>query len=125
MTAKNMGLVWIVVSDIKKAIEFYTKTVGLKLTEFNEEYGWAELSAPGGGTLLGLAVQNEYDNMKPGSNAVVTLTVDNLQKSIQEFQKKNVKLVGDVMEVPNIVKLQTFVDSDGNHFQLVESLGGH
>lgn len=120
---KSIGLAWIVVKDLKKAIKFYTEVVGLELKEVQEEFGWAELEGRNGdGAKLGIAVENDIDNMKPGSNAVVTMTVDNLDKAVKEMHKKGVKLEGGVMEIPGQVKLQTMKDSDGNHFQLVELL---
>lgn len=121
MQAKGIFLSWIVVKDIRKAIEFYTKTVGFALKEFNEHFGWAELSGPQG-TLLGLAQENSECGSKAGTNAVVTISVASMAQAIKSFQEKGVKLVGEVMEVPGHVKLQTFEDADGNTFQLVEEL---
>jgi catechol 2,3-dioxygenase-like lactoylglutathione lyase family enzyme len=66
MNVKGMYLSWIVVKDIKEAIEFYTKTLGLKLNNYDENYGWAELSGSEGGAILGIAQQNDFDKMPPG-----------------------------------------------------------
>ncbi len=117
-----MNLAWIVVSDFKKAIEFYTKVVGLKLMEINEQYGWAELEGPHGGARIGIAQQCDQmnDGVKPGQNAVVTFTVDNIEDSVADFSKKGVKLIGKIQEVPGHVKMQTVCDVDGNTFQLCE-----
>lgn len=121
MKLKSMDLVWISVNDIKKAVKFYTETVGLKLKEFNEQYGWAELEGEHGGARVGLAqCQNTPDALKPGQNAVMTFTVDNLQTAITSLGKQGVKLIGQVQEVPGQVKLQMAADTDGNCFQLVE-----
>ena len=125
MSIQGINLAWVVVRDIKKAVKFYTEVVGLKLEEMSEEYGWAELSGHAGGIRLGIAQQNDRDPIRPGQNAVVTLTVENLTKAAADLTKKGVKTVGEVVEVPNMVKLQMIVDQDGNHFQLVEMLQGH
>lgn len=116
-----MHLAWIVVKDIKKAIKFYTETVGMKLLEFDERYGWAELSGQDNGARLGIAQKNDREKVQPGQNAIVTLSVENLEKAKADLVKKGAKMEGDIMEVPGIVKLQMVVDQDGNHFQLVES----
>lgn len=124
MNLKSMNLAWIVVNDLKKAIKFYTETVGLKLMEFNEQFGWAELEGSEGGARMGLAqaqLKSEED-VQPGQNAVLTFTVQNLEKAIAELIEKGAKLVGKVQEVPGHVKLQTVSDIDGNRFQLVEIL---
>ena len=51
-----------------------------------------------------------------------TFTVPDIKKAIGEMSKKGVKLIGEMMEVPGHVKLQFFVDADGNTFQIVEEL---
>ncbi len=122
MTVKEIGLCWIVVKDIKAAVKYYQEVVGLKLAEFNEEYGWAEMEGHDGGSRLGIAQENPQENVKAGQNAVITFTVDNLEKVKTSMLKKGAKCVGDVMEVPGHVKMQTVVDSDGNSFQICELL---
>ena len=119
-----MDLVWIVVEDLKKAIKFYTDTVGLKLMEQNDEYGWAELSTPGGGTKLGIAQKcpKSEDVVLPGQNAVMTFTVASLDQAIADMMAKGAELVGKIQEVPGHVKMQMISDVDGNKFQLVEVL---
>ncbi len=122
MTINKIELAWIVVADIEKAIEFYTKILGLKLNEFHKEFGWAELSGTEGGALLGIAQANDNECLQPGENAVVTLTVSDIVKAKEELSKKNVTFMGDILEVPYVVKLQLLTDSDGNKLQLVQSL---
>lgn len=122
MTANAIKLVWIVVKDLKSAIEFYTKTVGLTLKEHSPEFGWAELVAKEDGARLGLAQESEAFHLKAGSNAVPTVTVDNIETAKTSFLNQGVRLIGETMEVPGHVKLQTFQDRDGNTFQLVEML---
>ncbi|MDR3623776.1 MAG: VOC family protein [Chlamydiales bacterium] len=126
MYAKSMGLVWIVVRDLKKAIHFYTENVGLRLMNSNEEYGWAELQGSEGGARLGIAqMRGGKEKIKPGENAVLTFTVENIEKAKADALKKGVKAIDDIEEVVGHVKMQLFVDQDGNHFQLVEMLGDH
>jgi predicted enzyme related to lactoylglutathione lyase len=122
MNLTSMGLAWIVVNDLKQAIEFYTKTVGLKLMEHNEQYGWAELEGHSGGARLGIAQKctKEEDTNKPGQNAVVTFTVKSLETAVAEMMEKGAKLVGEKEVIPGHVSMQMAEDSDGNKFQLVE-----
>lgn len=124
MNLKSMDLAWIVVNDLKKAIKFYTETIGLKLMECNEQFGWAELEGNEGGARIGLA-QTQLkcgEDIQPGQNAIPTFTVGSLEKAIAELIKKGTTLIGTVQEVPGHVKLQTVSDIDGNRFQLVEVL---
>jgi predicted enzyme related to lactoylglutathione lyase len=122
MSVKEIGLSWIVVKDIKSAVQYYTEVVGLKLSEFNEQYGWAELEGHDGGCRLGIAQENPQEKVKAGQNAVITFTVDNLEKSKAKMIKLGAKCEGDVMEVPGHVKMQTIIDQDGNCFQICEIL---
>lgn len=122
MPIQSIDLAWIVVKDLKSAIKFYTEIVGLKLHELHEQCGWAELSGHNGGARLGIAQKSDYEPLQPGQNAVITLTVPNIAQTIAELSQKKVKMIGEVLEVPGQVKLQTAIDEDGNHFQLVEVL---
>ena len=91
MQVKEIGLSWIVVKDIKAAVDYYTNVVGLKLMEFNEQYGWAELEGYEGGSRLGIAQENPQEKVLAGQNAVVTFTVGNLDLAKAEMVKKGVK----------------------------------
>ena len=121
MNIQGMHLAWVVVKKLDDAIKFYTDVVGLQLKKVSKENGWAELSGPTG-AILGITEQNNWDGKKPGANAVVTITVTNLQKARDALMKKGAALAGEIMEVPGHVKLQTFHDRDGNTLQLVQTL---
>jgi predicted enzyme related to lactoylglutathione lyase len=122
MAIKSINLVWVSVKDFKGSVKFYKDVLGLKLNEINEEYNWAEFSGQEGGALLGIGVPRIKDFVQPGQNAVVTFTVDDIVKTKEELGKKGVKMLGEIEEVPGIVKMQTFVDDNGNHAQLVQIL---
>jgi predicted enzyme related to lactoylglutathione lyase len=121
-----MKLAWIAVHDLKKAIQFYTDVVGLEVKELSEQFGWAELEGSEGGARVGLAqmpaTSKEKEDVQPGQNAILTFTVPNLEKAIEDLTNKKTTLIGDIQEIPGCVKLQMASDSDGNRFQLVELL---
>lgn len=121
--AKEIGLVWISVKDLQKAVTFYTTVIGLKLLEISEEYGWAELEGHEGGARLGIAQYSEDGcPVKPGQNGVISYTVDHLENAIEELHKQGAVLLGDLEEVPGHVKMQLVQDIDGNIFHIVEVL---
>lgn len=123
MAVKSLDLVWIVVADLQRAVRYYTEIVGLQVDSIDINFGWAELSGVDGGAVLGIAQKNDQDNMEPGSNGVIALNVDDLVATKAEMVKKgNVTFIGDIMEIPGHVKLQTCEDIDGNRFQLAEQL---
>ena len=126
MIAKRSDLSWIMVSDIKKAKKFFTEVLGLEVRTDNSEYNWLELMPKDGGAMLGIGQANADSDcgkdVLPGSNAIVTFTVDNLEATKAEFEKKGVNILGDIMEVPGHVKMLLFSDLDGNKFQVCELL---
>lgn len=121
MNVTGMKLAWIVVKDLQSAIKFYEEIVGLTLQSHNPEYGWAELSGPEG-LILGIAQENSQMEVKAGENAIVTVTVKDIEKARDAFLLQGAKLIGDIVEVPGHVKMQTFTDKDGNVLQLVQML---
>lgn len=120
MSIKSMDLAWMVVKDVKAAIKFYTEVVGLKVREFNEDFGWAELIGKDEKFALGLAQDSDDSPIHPGHNAVITLTVEDIEKSKNELHKKGVKFIGEILEIPGHVKMLLCQDIDGNNFQVVQ-----
>ena len=120
---KRMDLAWITVADYQKARDFFVKTLGMKVLNETPEYGWGEFGAHEGGASLGVAQVNpQHSSEKPGSNAIMTFTVDDIVAKKRELESKGVKFEGHIIEVPGHVKMATFIDKDGNKFQIVEDL---
>lgn len=121
MKSNGMHLAWITVADIKSSIKFYTETIGFELFEFNEEFGWAEVGNKDGAR-LGIAQFTPQAQSSVGTNAVVTISVDDIETSRKELLEAKVHLIDEIIEVPGVVKMQTFQDPDGNTFQLCQIL---
>lgn len=120
---KKMSLAWIAVNDINASKKFFKDTLGLDVINDTPEYGWMELKAPGTDFTLGVGQAREgHETEKAGMNAVVTMTVDDIVKSKAALEAKGVKFIDEIIEVPGHVKMVTFVDKDGNKFQLVQEL---
>jgi predicted enzyme related to lactoylglutathione lyase len=122
MQIKSMEMAWMSVKNLKEAVSFYTEVIGLKLMEMDEKYGWAELQGHEGGARLGLAQISNEGNLFAEKNAIVTMTVENLDKACAELKQKGASCVGPVEEVEGHVRLQMVQDKDGNRFQLVQKL---
>ena len=121
MKTKSLGLIWIAAKDVKKAVQYYTDVIGLKLLQFHEQYGWAELQGHDGGTRFGIAQMNS-DEWLPGQNGCPTLEVADLDQAKTEAKKNRAHFLGDIVEVPGHVRMQMVADPDGNRFQLVQKL---
>ncbi len=124
---KRMDLGWITVSDYARAKKFFTETLGLQIIADAPEWNWMELQGSEGGASLGIGASTDtesqdYKLVPPGSNTIMTLTVEDLVVAQKALSAKGVKFLGDIVEVPGHVKMLFFVDPDGNKFQLVQTL---
>lgn len=121
MAIKSFDLAWISVSDMQKAKRFFVDTLGLKIVEDQPDYGWLEVSGETGAR-IGIGIGAQESPLKPGNNAVISLSVDNLDATKKMLASKNVTILGDIMEVPGQVRLLLIQDQDGNLIHLCESL---
>lgn len=122
MQTEAMELAWVVVKDLNEAIRYYKDILGMRVLEVHEGFGWAEVQGQEGGLRLGLAQMNDVDGMAAGSNAIITLRVKDIESARNELKEQGVTLIGEVIEVPGHVKLQSFSDLDGNRCQLVQAV---
>lgn len=122
MKINKMALAWITSDNLEKSKDFFANTLGLKIDVETREYGWMELVAQDESFRLGVGRCDEHNPVKPGQNAILTMTVDDIAAAKKELESKSAKIIGDIVEVPGHVKMLTFEDPDGNKFQLVEEL---
>ncbi len=121
MIIKKIGLAWIQTNDFKKSEEFFAKKLGLTVLEKVDEYGWMECGTNEKNFRIGIAQYNPDQADQPaGSNAVITFTVDDIIAAKAELEAQNVTFIDEIIEVPGDVKMVTFIDNDGNRFQLVQ-----
>lgn len=122
MPTKSMELAWIVVKDLKKAVDFYVNVVGLQLLELNEEFKWAELQGKEGGAKVGIGEMNEEGGFEAGENAFLTFTVDDIFQARSYVEAKGAQFIGEIEEIPGHVRMLMVMDLDGNRFQFVQKL---
>ncbi len=109
----GVATVWLPVTDMQRAIDFYSGTLGLKATQ--QEPEWAELEADG--LKIGL---NAREEETPGGEggAVVAFTPDTeLEQAVEELGGKGVEFTDGISEHP-WGRIATFHDPDGNALQL-------
>lgn len=125
MAIKGAYLSWITVKDIQQSKQYFTETLGLTLKDNAAEWGWLELQGKEGGMLLGVGQYNpEYSPIQPGTNGVITFTVDDIITTKHELTAKGVNFIDEITEVPGHIKMVSFKDNDGNMFQLCQTLQG-
>ncbi len=117
----RLSMVSVVVSDMKKAKEFYAEKLGLEVaTDYrqNDDNWWVTLTLPGGGASITLARSSTTSNEppKPGTLGFYLSTSD-IAAAYKELNEKGVKTgeVRDNLYGPGSgVKFLQFQDPDGN-----------
>jgi catechol 2,3-dioxygenase-like lactoylglutathione lyase family enzyme len=117
----KLTMVSVVVSDMKKAKEFYAEKLGLEVaTDYrqNDDNWWVTLTFPGGGASITLARSSTTDNEppKPDSMSFYFSTSD-IAAAHKELNEKGVKTseVQDDLYGPGSgVKFFQLKDPDGN-----------
>src|SRR5688572_21543121 len=103
--------VTVMISNMDKAIDFYTQALGLKLKSRHGEH-WAEIEGPG--ITIGLHPSSEKEK---AHNLSISFGVKDLAQSMAALEKKGVSF-----HVHNdaTMKLAFFADPDGNTLYLAQ-----
>jgi catechol 2,3-dioxygenase-like lactoylglutathione lyase family enzyme len=113
------GIPTIYVSDMDRAVRFYTETLGLKLL-FQAGPGWAEIEV-GRGLKLGL--HGTHPGGPPagqrGSISIGLLVDEPLDQVVETLRQCGVAFRGPINDA-GAVRLAFFGDPDGNDFYLCE-----
>lgn len=108
------------ISDLEKSIAWYQDVLGFELLYKMDEMGWCELKSGVERVNVGLSVT---ERSNPGG-ATPTFGVTDIEAARAALAAKDVKLDGDIQTIPEMVKLQTFYDPDGNSLMFYQDLAG-
>jgi predicted enzyme related to lactoylglutathione lyase len=106
------------VADLKKSIDWYQSVLGFKLAYHLEEMGWCELTTSVDRVNVGLS---QVEAIKPGG-PTPTFGVKDIEHARSQLESNGVRFDGDTIEIPEMVKLATFFDPDGNSLMLYQAL---
>ena len=118
MSYTGSVVVSIDVSDLDKAIEWYTKVLGLEFDYKLDDIGWCEMKTTTPGLTIGLS---QVEKVKVG-NTTPTFGIKNIEQARAHLESHNVRFAGPNQTIPDMVKLATFYDPDGHPFMLSQSL---
>lgn len=112
-------MVTIIVSDMDRAVAFYTEVLNCKI-QFRFGNEWAQLRSLDG-TAIGLhpATEKNPAGVK-GSISLGILVTDSIQNKVQEMKAKGVKFTGPLIDDEQ-VWIASFEDPDGNPFYLAQT----
>lgn len=110
------------VTDLKRACEFYSETLGLKESRRfgDEQKAWVEYDI-GPGTL---AIVNTAEEWKPSANGgAAGLEVDDFEAALARLRQRGVKFLIEPMETP-ICHFAVVSDPDGNSIAIHKRKAG-
>ena len=112
----GIATVWLPVSDMDRALQFYSETLGLDIEEHQED--WSLVTA--GAVSIGLNGRDEESSGGEGGAVIAFRPSDEIEEAVEALSAEGVEIAGGVTEHP-WGKVATFRDPDGNELQLYES----
>ncbi len=106
-------------TDRARSIAWYRDVLGFELLYDVQDIGWCELASAVPGVNVGLS---EVETPKVGHGPVPTFGVKDIDAARSRMESSNVRFDGETRTIPEMVKLATFYDPDGNALMLYESL---
>jgi CreA protein len=111
------------ITDLERAIDWYTRVLGFVVIHRVPETGWAELQTPVADVRVGLTAVEEMP--PPGGGAVLTFNVVDVDASRRYLESlEAVRFDGETCTIEGWVRLATVFDPDGNPIMLAQSLVG-
>jgi catechol 2,3-dioxygenase-like lactoylglutathione lyase family enzyme len=109
------------VSNLDAAIEWYREHLGFETIYKLEDMGWCELRTAWNGISIGLG---QSEDPKVGGTTPV-FGVKDIEAARNQLESHGVRFDGETQVIPDMVKLATFYDPDGNPWMLAESKMPH
>ena len=107
------------VSDMDRAVAWYQEMLGFELSYRRDDIGWSELTTPTKGVTIGLS---QVETVPQGGGATLVFGVEDTDAARTKLEQKDVRFDGETQTIPDMVKLATFFDPDGNSFMLAQNL---
>jgi CreA protein len=117
---RRVDHVWFWVSNMDRALDFYTGTLGLA-PRMRHGDDWAEVD--GGDVRIGLHGRVASD-ASPLPGGTVVFEVDDLDLARAGLEQRGLAFHEHLGEVPGYARYASFTDPDGNAMQLIEYARG-
>ena len=116
------GMVTVYVTDMDRALDFYTRTLGLELV-YRGGPSWAVVRAPDG---FSLGLHDSMGSAPVGESGSCTVgfhVEGPLEEVAEELAERGVRFAGELTR-ETAVPLAYFEDPDGNEMYLAEARAG-
>ena len=107
------------VTNLDKAIAWYTEVLGFELVYRMDEMGWCELNTPIPRVTVGLS---QVEQVEGKGGATLTWGVSDIAAARKLLEARDVRFDGDIITVPEMVKFATFFDPDGNTLMFYQDI---
>ncbi|MFN3729039.1 MAG: VOC family protein [Fimbriimonadaceae bacterium] len=108
------------VRNLDAAIAWYRDVLGFTLQYKMDDIGWAEMFTEVDRVMIGLG---QSEDVKGGGMTAV-FGVKDIDAARAILEGKDVRFDGPTRTIPDMVRLATFFDPDGNPYMLYQSLMG-
>ena len=109
----GVATVWVPVTDIERAVDFYSQTLGLEVEQ--QDGDWAMLSAQG--SKIGLNAEEAEGAGVDGGPVIAFRPEDGIETAIEGLRSNGVEIAAEISDHP-WGRVATFKDSEGNDLQL-------
>ena len=109
------------VSNLDDAITWYRDLLGFELIYKLEDMGWCEMRTAWTGISIGLG-QSEKPTV---GGTTPVFGVKDIEAARNHLESNGVRFDGETRVIPDMVKLATFYDLDGNPWMLAENSMPH
>jgi predicted enzyme related to lactoylglutathione lyase len=110
---KGVAAVWLPVDDMKRAVAFYSDTLGLDVQERDDD--WSEVDANG----LKIGLNGTEEPNGDGGAAIAFQPGGSLEDEVERLESEGVEFPDGISEHP-WGRIVPFKDPDGNDLQLFE-----
>jgi predicted enzyme related to lactoylglutathione lyase len=113
---KKVAFTMYPVIDMKRARQFYEKTLKLTPGSTSAEGAWVEYDLPGGGCF---AITTLAEGVKPSANSggSIAFEVENLEDLVDKLKSEGISFKLDTFSTP-VCNMAVILDSEGNALTL-------
>lgn len=108
-------------ADLGRAIAWYADVLGFELLYRMDEMAWCEMKSAVDRVQVGIG---QVENPQTAGGATLTWGVVDIDAARGRLEAKDVRFDGETMTIPDMVRLATFFDPDGNRHMLYQDLAG-